>query len=283
MKKYNLFFIKTEPFIPDIITGLLWEFDIEGLTEDEKSVIVFSEESSGLKEADLKKKLDELVKQKLIDSFLVRSEELENRNWNKLWEEGREVIKVTNKLVIKPSFKEYHAQADEIVLTIDPKMSFGTGEHATTKLVLKLLEEYIKPGMKILDAGSGTGILAIAAVKLGASAAVAFDNDELCYSNAIENCTVNGVLENVTLLKGEIDVVDSDCFDLITANIQKNILLQLAEKFKEKINDNGIVILSGLLKDDEDEILQYYSSPGFKLIKKLEMDEWIALALIEHG
>ena len=202
-----------------------------------------------------------------IRSFSIQKEVLEEKNWNKLWEESREVIKVTDKIVIKPSFKEYKAEAGKIVLTIDPKMSFGTGEHATTQLVLKLLEEYIKPGMNVLDVGSGTGVLAIAAVKLGAAKATAVDNDDLCYQNCMENCELNSVSDKVKVLYGNIKTVQEDNFNLILANIQKNVLIEIAGDITKKLCSGGILILSGLLRDDEEEIMQKYSSLGFKFLK----------------
>ena len=157
------------------------------------------------------------------------------------------MIVVSDTLVIKPSFKEYSAKPNQIVITIDPKMSFGTGEHESTKLSLLFLEKYVKNGMKILDVGTGTAVLAIASVKLGASKVIAIDNDEWCYENSIENCEVNEVREKVDIRLCEIkDVAEKD-FDLIVANIQRDILLEIKNEIRERIRKNGIVILSGLL------------------------------------
>jgi ribosomal protein L11 methyltransferase len=224
--------------------------------------------------------LNKLNKDKLIESFRIETEILEDQNWNKLWEKSREVIKVSERIVIKPTFKNYTAKENEIVLTIDPKMSFGTGEHQTTKLVLRLLEKFVKPGMKVLDVGSGTGILAIAAVKLGAAKAVAVDFDEICLENCKENCILNNVNNSVEVVTGEIDDVKDKDFDLILANIQKNVLLEITQKIKAKLNQNGIVILSGLLESDKTAIEEKYHSLGFITEQVEQMEEWIAVVFI---
>jgi ribosomal protein L11 methyltransferase len=158
-------------------------------------------------------------------------------------------------------------------------MSFGTGDHQTTKLILRFLEKIVKPGMKVLDVGSGTGILAIASVKLGASNAVAVDFDEVCLENCKENCELNEVSDLVEVVTGEIDDVEEIDFDLILANIQKNVLLEIAEKIKSRLKKNGIVILSGLLESDQVEIEKKYHSLGFSSVQTEQMVEWIAVVL----
>ena len=163
------------------------------------------------------------------------------------------------KIIIKPSFKDYIAKEGEIVITIDPKMSFGTGEHQTTKLVLQMLEKYVKPEMKILDVGAGTGILSIAAIKLGAASAVAIDTDEVCYENCKENCELNGVADHIKILTSGINDVRENDFDLILANIQNNVLLEISNEIKKRLIKNKTVILSGLLGQNFDEMHSHFS------------------------
>lgn len=277
MKNFFSYKIFCNPFDPDLISGLMWDFDITGLLEDDDHITIFISGSSTTKEGDILKVLKKLQNEKIIESFSIKKELLEDKNWNELWEKSREVIRVSDRIVIKPTFKEYSAKPNEIVLTIDPKMSFGTGEHQTTKLILKLLENFVKPGIKVLDVGSGTGILAIAAIKLGALKAVAVDFDEICLQNSKENCLLNKVSDSVKIITGEIDDVKENEFDLILANIQKNVLLEIAKKIKIKTRKNGIVILSGLLKEDEESVIRNYTLVGFQFVEKLILDEWIAL------
>jgi len=279
MKNFFVYKIFTQPFEPDMLSGIMWDFDITGLLEDDDHIIIFTSGNSADTETQFYEALTKLKKEMLIESFRIEKEILEDKNWNELWEKSREVIKVSDRIIIKPTFKNYSAKDNEIVLTIDPKMSFGTGEHQTTKLILRLLEKFVYKGMKVLDVGSGTGILAIASVKLGASKAVAVDFDEICLDNCKENCSLNGVENSVKILTGEIDVVSETDFDLILANIQKNVLLEIAEKIKLKLNKNGFVILSGLLESDKSAIEKKYHSLGFSTELIETMDEWIAIVL----
>lgn len=275
MKKYKEFNIRTTPFNPDLLSGLLWELKISGITEEDNFIKIFTKE--GLSKSEIKNYLKKLVDEKLIETYSVEEFEIENKNWNEEWEKNLNIIKVSDRIVIKPSFKYYISKEDEIVITIDPKMSFGTGEHQTTKLVIKLIEKYIRPGIKVLDLGSGTAILAIAAIKLGAINAVAIDNDELCFENGNENCRLNNVEDKIDLRVGELKDLEENDFDLILANIQKNVLINIAEDIKRKLKNSGYIILSGLYVGDKDDIVKTYSKNNFKLIEGDIMDEWIAL------
>ena len=257
----------------------MWQFDITGLLENDDHISVFTSDISTVTEVQFNEAMMKLKNEKVLESFRIEKEILEDQNWNELWEKSREVIKVTDRIIIKPTFKEYSAKENEIVLTIDPKMSFGTGEHQTTKLMLRILEKIVKPGMKVLDVGSGTGILAITAIKLGAAKAIAVDFDEICLENCEENCVLNDVENSVDIITGEIDDVEEKNFDLVLANIQKNVLLEIAEKIRSKLNKNAVVILSGLLESDKDDIEKKYHSLGFTTKQFEQMDEWIAMVI----
>ena len=229
MKKFKSFRIDSIPFQPDLISGLLWELDIAGINEEDNFLIAYANENSKVNDKAVSDLLNNLKSQNIIESFTISGKTEEDKNWNELWEKSREVIIVSDRIVIKPTFKDYEAKTDEIVITIDPKMSFGTGEHQTTKQVVQLLEKYTKPGIKILDVGSGTGILAIAALKLGAFSAVAVDNDEVCFDNCLENSKLNDVEDKIKIINGTITDVKEKDYDIVTANIQKNILILIAE------------------------------------------------------
>jgi ribosomal protein L11 methyltransferase len=156
-------------------------------------------------------------------------------------------------------------------------MSFGTGEHATTKLVIQLIDKYVKSGEKVLDVGSGTGVLAISTVLLGAQKAIGIDNDEWCLLNGSENVKANNLENKVEIRLGELKDLPETGFDLIVANINKHILVDIAKEIKVKIKKTGKIILSGLLNTDENDILKIYSDLNLELIDKAAMDEWIAL------
>jgi len=279
MKKvFKEFHIRTSPFQPDILSGLLWELNITGLTEEDNFINVYA--GNDLSRDTVENFLLKLKKEKVIDDYSLDEYEFENVNWNEEWEKNLNIIKVTDKIVIKPLSKEYKSSPGEIVITIDPKMSFGTGEHQTTKLMLMLLEKYIKNG-KVLDVGSGTAVLAIASVKFGANYAVAIDNDELCYENGKENTALNNVSDKVDIRIGEIKDIKENDFDFVIANIQKNVIIKIAGEIKEKLKSDGTIILSGLLSEDEADVIQTYESFNFYLMEKRTMDEWIALVMKE--
>lgn len=275
-KTYIEFQIKTDPSLPEIVSGVLWGANISGLTEEESLLRVFVNDGSVSKKI-IERLLERLVDEQLIRNFSVEEKKLENKNWNAEWEKNIGVIKISERIVIKPTFKNYSPKKNEIVLVIDPKMSFGTGEHQTTKMMIQLIEKYIVPGMRILDVGSGTAILSIASVKLGAEKAIAIDNDELCFINGSENCILNSMGNKIDIRTGEIKDINEKGFDLIFANIQKNLLFEIADQIKYRLKKNGFVFLSGLFDSDEKEIVEQYSKIGFQLIDKLQLDEWVAL------
>jgi ribosomal protein L11 methyltransferase len=207
--------------------------------------------------------------------FVVK--ELQEENWNEIWEKSIEPIEVGEKFVIKPTWKSYDKKSDRIVIQIDPKMSFGTGFHETTRLMLRAIEKYMKPGSKVLDVGTGTGILAIASIKLGAREAIGVDIDEWAYVNAIENAQLNDVKECFKIILGSIeDVVDRD-FDFILANINRNAVVAMMSSFYDKLKDGGTLITSGYLDFEQGDIEENLRAFEFEIIDVFKEGEWIAI------
>lgn len=292
MKKYKEYKIFFDPFIPDLVSGFLWELDITGLNEEENFIKIFSEEKNLSLEI-VSNQLQKLVREKVIDSFKIEENIFEDKNWNEEWERSINVIEISDRIIIKPSFRNYEPKKSaldgQIIITIDPKMSFGTGEHPTTKLVLQLLEKYVQKNSKVLDIGTGTGILSIASIKLGADFVLAIDNDEWCIENSKENIKLNNVEDKIEVQLAEINQIRENNFDLILANIQKNVLLDIAEEIMSKLKKEGFVILSGLLAEDENDILKKYKElsafGGFSFVETKQSsaiggeggDEWIGV------
>lgn len=208
---------------------------------------------------------------------VITVSELEEKNWNEEWEKTIKPIHVTDRIVITPTWHSYGPSRDELVLTIDPKMSFGTGYHETTRLVLKLMEKSVREGTRLLDVGTGTGVLAIAGVKLGAASAVGVDNDEWSYDNALENVALNGVENRITILLGELEIVPEEKFDIIVANIQRNVLEPLLPQLKGRLAAGGSLILSGLLMTDEEPMRLALHNNGYAIRTMTTENEWIAL------
>jgi ribosomal protein L11 methyltransferase len=282
MNSYKEFTITSKPFLPELLQGLLWELNISGIQEEEDHIKVFCAKENSTNQNEISAQLQKLVNEKVIESFIISEKTLENKNWNEEWEKSREAIVVSDNMVIKPSFKEYSAKPNQIVITIDPKMSFGTGEHQSTQLCLLFLEKYVREGMMILDVGTGTAVLAIASIKLGADKVIAIDNDECCYENSIENCEVNSVKEEVDIRLCEIKDVNEKDFDLVAANIQRDILLQIKKEIRERIRKNGLLILSGLLIHDKEEIQREYEALNFSLIDSKVSGEWISIVFLAN-
>jgi len=277
MKTYKEFKIITSPINVDAVSGMLWQLDIDGINEHDDYLTIFVNQSKTVSKSDMQNVLENLIHEDVISSFSIDEEIIEDRNWNEEYEKNVRVIEVTERIVIKPSFKEYKSKPGQIIITIDPKMSFGTGEHATTKLVVQLIDKYVNGGERVLDVGSGTGVLAICSVMLGAQKAIGVDNDEWCLLNGNENIQANNINDRVEIRLGELKDIHENDFDLIVANINKHILVEIAGELKSKIKKTGTLILSGLLNTDENDILKIYSSQNLELIEKAAMDEWIAL------
>lgn len=264
--------------IPDEeIVASLWEFTPLGLLDENEKISLYfqSKVDFDIESISASIKLIQGSAEKL--DFKISTKELPYENWNEEWEKSLQVIHVSDRIVIKPTFREYAAKPGQIVLTIDPKMSFGTGEHQTTKLVLASLEKYVREGMNILDVGTGTAVLAIAAVKLGAERAIAIDNDDICFENGLENVRLNFVEDKIEILTGTISDIKEKSFDVITANIQKNVLTEIAEEILKRTKKNGVIILSGLLIKDEVDTRNRYENLGAVLLEKNILDEWICL------
>jgi ribosomal protein L11 methyltransferase len=196
------------------------------------------------------------------------------------WEESIVPIEVTDNIAIKPSWKEYNGSA-KIVIEIDPKMSFGTGHHETTRMMVRLLEKHIKGGEKILDVGTGTGVLAIAAIKLGAGDCIAVDKDEWSIENSLENVRKNGVAGKINVIRGEVASVGEEDFDIVVANLNRNTLLYIEPELRKRCKPGGVLLLAGILTLDEESIVDSYTKSGFRVVEALHEAEWSALAMIK--
>jgi ribosomal protein L11 methyltransferase len=213
---------------------------------------------------------------------LVHAEAIENKDWNADWEASIEPLQVTDDLVITPSWKLDEAKSlpSKHLLIIDPKMSFGTGHHETTRLCLQLIETLDCRGKQVLDVGTGTGALAMYALMRGASHAVGIDTDEWSYKNVQENRDLNTIpAENFDIRFGDLKqtIKADERFDIVIANIHRNVLLPLAPEVYKHLVPSGSLILSGILTYDVDEVKQAYLGTGLTFIADRQEHEWVAL------
>ncbi|NMB81468.1 MAG: 50S ribosomal protein L11 methyltransferase [Ignavibacteria bacterium] len=278
MKSYTQYTITVNPRNNELISGMMWQFDLDGITEFDDGIKLFIESAKSISEEDITSVLEYARGEGLINEYYIQREIVEDKNWNEDYEKNVKVIEVTERIVIKPSFKEYQSGSGKIVITIDPKMSFGTGEHETTKLMIRMIEKYVSKNDFVLDVGSGTGVLAISSVLLGARKSIGIDNDEWCLMNGKENVTMNSLDDKVEIRRAELHQIVEKDFDLILANINKHILIDIVPYLKAKIKETGKLVVSGLLKSDFEDIIDKFALYNFVMIEKTELGDWISIA-----
>ena len=200
---------------------------------------------------------------------------IEQKNWNEVWESNFEPLVIGDKISVRATFHE--ARPDmKYEIVIDPKMAFGTGHHQTTSMILQLMLDENFAGKKVLDMGCGTGILAIMAAKLNAGDITAIDYDPVCYESTIENAQLNGIT-NIKALCGSKEVIPSEKFDIILANINRNILLDQMDKYADVLKPNGTIFFSGFYETpDLDIITQAANQVGLSYISHKKDKDWVA-------
>ncbi|WP_263790212.1 50S ribosomal protein L11 methyltransferase [Salinibacter sp.] len=208
------------------------------------------------------------------DALSIRP--LESKNWNAVWEDTLSPVRAGPFLVCPTSVAPPSGRDDATVLRIDPEMSFGTGHHATTRLALRLLAEALAPGDRVLDVGTGTGVLAIAACRLGADAARGVDTNPDAVRNARENVRRNEETDRVTVQEGSVDVAPGTRYDLVAANITRRVLLELMPALVARLAPGAALLLSGLLRPQRDDIRDAAASHGLALDAEAAEEGWWA-------
>jgi ribosomal protein L11 methyltransferase len=199
------------------------------------------------------------------------------KNWNEQWEKNFSPIEIENRILIKAPF---HKNPNlEYTVIIEPKMSFGTGHHETTRLMLRELLQAEISGKEVLDMGCGTGVLGIIAKMMGASYLLAVDNDEWAFQNAYENFQRNNILQPWDVFPGDCSVLEGHTFHVILANINRNILLNDLPEYFKVLKDNGTLIISGILSVDKDVLLAKAKECGFTFVSSFYENNWISLNL----
>src|SRR5690554_497805 len=211
-----------------------------------------------------------------IEDYEIFSEEVNENDWANEWKKYYKPTGVGNKFVIKPLWEEYEAKGEEIILHMDPGMAFGTGTHETTRLCLEAIEDYMKKDTRVFDIGTGSGILAIGASKLGAGEVVGVDLDIVAVNSAKENVGYNH-LENVEILHGNLmDVVEGTA-DIIVANIIAEVILILIDDVKKMINIDGVFIASGIIREKEKMVTDALHEKGFSIKEVRREGEWVCI------
>jgi ribosomal protein L11 methyltransferase len=237
-----------------------------------------AEELSDAKQNLLTKKLSILKNENKIVSKVVYRE-MDEEDWAESWKEYFWPEKITDTIVVKPTWREYKATDQELIIEIDPGMAFGTGTHPTTALCIQMIEKYLKPGDTFLDVGTGSGILMVAAAKLGAKKVWGIDNDSVAITVAEENLILNKIHKpDYHLVSGNlIDTVDRQ-FRVITANILSEVILDLLDDIKSAMTTESLLICSGIVEENAPAVIAKMQSLGLQVQECRDKEKWVAIA-----
>jgi ribosomal protein L11 methyltransferase len=283
----------------DLISMIFYEFGLKGVSLEEPgmnpeegwgdnaieqpvhySVSGFfpAEELPDSRKTDLMEKLSLLEKQnEILSKVLYR--EMDEEDWAESWKEYFWPEKITDTIVVKPTWREYKSTGRELIIEIDPGMAFGTGTHPTTALCIQMIEKYLKPGDTFLDIGTGSGILMVAAARLGAKPVWGIDNDSLAVKIAEENLVLNNIRKSgFHLVHGNlIDTIDRP-FQVITANILSEVILTLLDHVKPVMSADGLLICSGIIEENAQTVITKMQSIGLDVLECREKEKWVAIA-----
>ncbi len=203
-------------------------------------------------------------------------------DWANSWKEYYKPIKIGKRLVIVPAWEKYEPNDGELIVRMDPGMAFGTGTHETTRLVIRMLENYTVPGCRMLDVGTGSGILAICASKLGAAECRAYDIDPMAVRVANENIRDSG-LTNITCETSDLlrQVDDSRPYDLICANIVADIIIRMTPDVGRYMHDRTVLLASGIILERSQDVEECFERNGFRIVEKLVDNDWCGLAVMK--
>lgn len=260
------FSIEANELQQEYLIGILSQFDATGFEQTPTHILAYFEENNFAVND---------VKEALKD-FKFQMQTFKEQNWNNEWERNFQPVVVGVFCGIRADFHQPIKDVQhEIIIT--PKMSFGTGHHATTYMMIDQMKEIDFKNKNVFDFGTGTGILAILAEKMGAAKVSAIDVDEWSINNAIENIAMN----NCRKIKVTLDTkLPDEKFDVFLANINRNVILQYTQQIKSCLPKNGYLLLSGLLESDEKDIVEVFERNGFHLIKQTTRTNWISLLFV---
>ncbi len=202
----------------------------------------------------------------------------DEEDWANAWKEHYHVLRVGRHVVIRPSWREYTPEPGDVSIELDPGMAFGTGLHPTTRLCLAALEDYVAPGMNVLDLGTGSGILAIATAKLGAASVLAIDNDPIAVKSVGENIALNGeITSQISIAEGTLEAAGGSQFDLVVANIIAKVIIELAHGLAAALQPSGTLIVSGIIAEKADSVALALAAAGLHNLERRTEGDWVAL------
>jgi ribosomal protein L11 methyltransferase len=231
-----------------------------------------------------KRMLDEIFKMlKAYESVSVKTEMIADEDWANNWKVFFKPFKLGKKLYIKPAWESILHDEGRIIVEIDPASSFGSGQHETTKMCLIALEEYLKGGERVLDVGSGSGILSVAAVLLGASEVVGTDIDENAVITSKATSLLNHTEDKTTFINADLTQGTLGVFDVVVANLFSNIIVRLLEQIRPRLKEGGLLISSGIITDGLYDVICAYEKYGIEVIEQRNIGEWHLVIGRCHG
>jgi ribosomal protein L11 methyltransferase len=263
--------------ISSMVSAYLFAMGCEGVHLHEQDVIAYFSKYNWSEE--IQKRLVEFISQ-IIPGFnrrYMQINSVSDYDWANNWKQYFKPLRISDTIVVLPPWEEYPFREEDLKIIINPQMAFGTGQHESTQLMITALIGKLKPGMRVLDVGTGSGILGIIADKLGAESVTAIDNDVAALKNAMENAALNKVSQGVHIGLASLEQLVPQEFDLVLANINRNVLLNYASRFPDFLKRGGKLILSGFLTVDDLIVVEQYRKHGFNLVSKHIKKEWLAL------
>lgn len=274
MSNYTKLSISTTEEQGDILTAYLSDFPFDSFDYGDGLLNAYIPQGEFDK---CKDGIEELLyNEGILDYYF---EDIEQQNWNAVWESNFKEVEVKNRVLIRAPFHEARPYYKGLEIIIQPKMSFGTGHHATTQLMVEAMLTLDLKGKRVLDMGSGTGVLAIVAAKLGAKSVLAVEIDEMSEESVRENITLNDVGDRVVSVCGDASAINGREFDIILANINRNVLLADMKAYCATLTKGGRVILSGFLKEDVPVLLKKAKALKMKKAQQQSHDEWYSIQI----
>jgi ribosomal protein L11 methyltransferase len=275
MSIYKVFQINCNPELAEFLIAELAEIGFEGFLENDHGFEAYLEEVTFDETL-----FNDIIFKYSVDKSQVTASNIAQQNWNALWESSFEPVIVSNKLMIKAPFHNI-IEKYEYEIIIQPKTSFGTGHHETTQSIMELMLKMDFNNKIVFDYGCGTGVLAILASQLGATNIFANDIDDWAFENVGENAAYNKIT-NIDYQKGDLSIVPNEEYDIILANINKNILLKSFEQLSKHVKPNGIVLISGFYETDLPDLLNCCQAFGLNLQQKVVTNGWCAAVLVRQ-
>lgn len=296
MNDYFELQIKINPDLADVVSDICFEnFECDGvvLAEETYKDLEMVSTTEGTLKAYIKSVDDvervliaarsELKKRGFSENDLGSWEysysKVENQDWSKKWKEKWDITRVSDKIVVVPDWIEYNKQPDEVVIRLEPGCAFGTGTHETTQLCMKACEKYMPADAEVADIGTGSGILAVCAKKLGAKSVFGIDNDDTVIDVAAENAFKNDVEASFAL--ATVDKLDSE-YDFVFANILHNVLAEIMHDLKKIMKKDAIMVLSGILDEKKGVVLDAIEKNGLYIVEEIHQNQWVAFVVTKR-